>query len=64
MRDYDRRSGGAGAGAAELLLSRIDAVSTLIDEERYWEARSVLFGKTWAEDLDLSLIDPEALRTL
>ena len=63
MREYDwRREGARRTGATESLLSRIDAVSELIDEERYWEARSALFGKRWADDLDLSDVPPEALQ--
>ena len=61
MREYDWRGEGGRTRAAESLLSRIDAVSTLIDEERYWEARSALFGQRWAEDLDLSGVPPDAL---
>lgn len=61
MREYDWRGEGGRTRAAESLLSRIDAVSTLIDEERFWEARSALFGRRWAEDLDLTDIAPEAL---
>ena len=61
MREYDRERKGGRVGATESLLSRIDAVSELIDDERYWEARSALFGKRWADDLDLSAVPPDAL---
>jgi hypothetical protein len=61
MREHDWRSEGRGAGVTESLLSRIDAVSELIDDERYWEARSALFGRRWAQDLDLSGVPAGAL---
>ena len=61
MREYDWRVEGSKVGAEESLLNRIDAVSTLIDEERYWEARSALFDGKWAVDLDLTLVRPDRL---
>jgi hypothetical protein len=61
MREHERQSKGGRVGAMESLLSRIDAVSELIDDERYWEARSALFERRWADDLDLSTLPADAL---
>ena len=61
MREHDWQGEGRGRAAKESLLSRIDAVSELIDDERYWEARSALFGRRWADDLDLSAVPADAL---
>ena len=61
MRENDRQTKGGRGGPTESLLSRIDAVSELIDHERYWEARSALFERRWADDLDLSGVPADAL---
>jgi len=61
MREYKSQSDYGSGGGAKSLLSRLDAVSGLVDDERYWEARGALYGKRWREDLDLSALPPEVL---
>lgn len=60
MREYNRQSGSRKAGA-DLLLSRLDAASGLVDDERYWDARGSLYGRRWTEDLDVSTVPPHLL---
>jgi hypothetical protein len=61
MREHNRQSDYGSGGGAKSLLSRLDAVSGLVDDERYWEARGALYGKRWRQDLDLSGLAPEVL---
>lgn len=61
MREYDRQNERRSGSGAKSLLSRLDAVSGLVDDERYWEARGALYGKRWTEDVDLSAVPPDLL---
>ena len=61
MREYNSPNDVRSRGGGESLLVRLDAVSGLVDDERYWEARGALFGKRWRDDLDLSQVPTDVL---
>jgi hypothetical protein len=61
MREHKSRSDVSRRGGGESLLGRLDAVSGLVDDERYWDARGALYGKRWTEDLDLSQVPTDVL---
>ena len=48
----------AGTSVAATMLNRIDAVSLLIDEGKYWKASEALYGERWLDGLDLSAVPP------
>ena len=56
MREYNWQNDSRSRGGTESLLRRLDAVSGLVDDERYWDARGALYGKRWTDDLDLATI--------
>ena len=60
MREY-KSPNDVHSGGGESLLRRLDAVSNLVDEERYWQARDALYGERWTEDLDLPDVPPAVL---
>jgi hypothetical protein len=47
---------------AELLLNRLDAISELLDDQRYAEARDQLYGRRWLAGLEVEGVPTEALR--
>ena len=61
MPEYRFQNGSTRGAGADSLLSRLDAVSALVDDERYWEARGAIAGKRWTADLDLSDVPPPLL---
>ena len=61
MPEHYGKNGSRKGAAAASLLNRLDAVSELVDQERYWEARGALSGKRWTEDLDLADVPPPLL---
>lgn len=62
MREYNWQNESGGSSGARSLLNRLDAVSGLVDDERYWEARGALYGKRWTEDVDVSGVPAELLK--
>jgi hypothetical protein len=54
MGDFEWRKEAPGTGVAASMLNRLDAVSLLVDEGKYWKASEALYGRRWLDGLDLS----------
>ena len=62
MGEYSWPKDVPGAGAATVLLSRLDSVAALVDEGKYSKAREALSGRRWLEDVDLMAVPTGPLK--
>jgi hypothetical protein len=56
------RTEAIGSGVAVAILNRLDAVSSLVDEGKYWKASEALYGRRWLDDLDLTGVPTSPLK--
>ena len=62
MADFQWRKDAPGTSLAASLLGRLDAVSMLVDEGKYWKASEALYGSRWLEGLDTTGVPPLPLK--
>ena len=58
MREFQWGKEPPGTGVATTMLNRLDSVSLLVDEGKYWKASEALHGRRWLEGLDLTDVPP------
>jgi hypothetical protein len=62
MGEFRWRKAAPGTSVAVSLQGRLDDVSTLVDEGKYWKASEALYGRRWLDELDLVNVPPVPIK--